>query len=177
MKIDWSDVDWSLTNAEIAAKKQCSPGTVKEARNYLAPETTRNYTEHDWSDVDWRKSDKEIARLKQAKPTTVWEARRRLAPQTIALGLDWNALDWSLSNAALSLLTGKSTSQISAKRKALGMPPAPRSSRGLNDLKKFEIFLPVATEKVLRAEAAKRGASFSQTVLELLESALSSTKN
>lgn len=179
-KIDWSDVDWSLPNAVIGEQKGCSQSLVKSARGYLAPSTTRDYTEYDWSDVDWAMPDAEIMRLKKAKSTTVWAARRRLAPETVfphsRTVLDWEELDWSLSNAELALLTGKNTVQISAKRKALGKPPAPRSTRSLEGMKKFEIFLSLATEKKLRDLAREENLSFGLLVQELIEEGLSRRK-
>lgn len=56
---DWSNTDWSLTDAAIAEQLGCSRFPVYRARRVHAPDTIRPPI--DWFQADWSKSNDEIA--------------------------------------------------------------------------------------------------------------------
>ena len=80
---DWSDVDWSQSNEEIAKIKDRSEYQVRLQRIRTAPETIPPVFNDTWAGTDWSLSDEEIADLTNRSTVAVQVARRRHNPTKI----------------------------------------------------------------------------------------------
>ena len=126
-KLDWSKVDWSKTNIELAKETGLVPDSFKPWRRLLAPETvkpTHHQNKIDWNKVDWSKTNREIANeLGVAKPT-VTVRRHKYAPDTVVppaplTNVAWASIDWyGLGTKAIADMYGVNTGLVSRYRKS-----------------------------------------------------------
>ncbi len=77
LKMDWSAVDWSLSDDELAIAHRCSHRTVKSKRVEHAPETRPTFFRDLWEGVDWDATDESIAADLRVSLLAVQTARRR----------------------------------------------------------------------------------------------------
>ena len=86
---DWSGVDWSMRDIDIAKIIGCSGAAVYHARARFAPDT-KSPPLHDWSVVDWSQSTAVIAEQMGMTRQGVLAARKKHAPETV---LPWSIKD------------------------------------------------------------------------------------
>lgn len=79
-RLDWSLVDWSLSDTALAALMGCSASGVWRARQRLTVvgEVKRKKRKIDWDKVDWSLPTSEIARLLNVRMSHVSGKRRKL---------------------------------------------------------------------------------------------------
>jgi hypothetical protein len=97
---NWSSVDWSKTNKEIAQESNRDLSVVRQWRKKLHPETVYDPASS-WKYVDWSKGTAQIAREMNVNDSTVWNARKKYAPETLHKNKVYN-IDWSKSNQQIA---------------------------------------------------------------------------
>lgn len=126
-RIDWTGIDWKFKTCEQIAKELgVAAGVVRNKRSRLFG-ALRAY---DWTDVDWNLSNQEIAALKGANVDTVVKQRRTTLERVLAnpklslrLAVDWDAVDWSKSDACIAREVRRHRRTVELRR-ALKFPKA-----------------------------------------------------
>jgi GNAT superfamily N-acetyltransferase len=114
-------------NAAIAAKYGISLRTVSRRRADMGFAVKKQPEKYDWSKAEFgRKSDVEIAGEMGVSITAVARARRRrgigrAAHSAYVRDIDWDALDYSLSDAANAMAIGCDPRLVTRERKARGI--------------------------------------------------------
>lgn len=127
---DFMDVDFSLTDKEIAKKLKCSTGTVSRYRRIFGAKKT-GYTPRrtiDFSGVDLSRPVKEIAAELGCNPHSVSLARVR-AGLSRKRNIDFSKADWSKTNTSLAQEYGCTAETVWIARKRLGIPQRPRGRK------------------------------------------------
>ena len=114
-RVNWSKVDWTLSDSELAVRLDVHQLTVYRNRKDYAPTTVRN-KRIVWDSLDWRKSDEELAEQLSVSVGTV-KSQREYVSKRSKHTLDWDTIDWSLPTTVLADTFGYSMSYISSKRR------------------------------------------------------------
>lgn len=122
--VDWSSVDWSMTNGQIAGAVGVSTGLVFINRRKAQKAPTRQVGDVEWSEVDWAMSNESIASLTGKKVSRIKVMRSLHAPVRKRLPDQfWQALDWSRSNRDLAREHGIDNGTVGRNRLRLGHSP------------------------------------------------------
>lgn len=125
--VDWSTVDMREPNSVIAAKYGISLRTVSRRRAAMGFTVKKQPERYDWSKAEFgRKSDVEIAGEMGVSITAVARARRRrgigrAAHSAYDRDIDWDVVDYSLSDAANAKIIGCDPRLVTRERKARGI--------------------------------------------------------
>lgn len=132
---NWSNVDWSLSNDEVAA----SLGVAKSCVYYHRRQVLQGGKSEpiNWYAVDWSQTNRQIANETGVSMQTVRAYRRAVcpgaeAPREYRKRDAWDTADWSLHDAELARQLGVSRQRVQQVRKQRGTPPAPRPKGQMN---------------------------------------------
>lgn len=121
--IAWKELDWGMTDIELAPLAGCTRQAVAKARKrFKAPQPDARDIAERWASVDWSTANADIARQMGCCKDTVRQWRRRLgapspdiAPPSVN-GRPWTEQDWTLSNLALARQLGMHCQTIARYR-------------------------------------------------------------
>lgn len=140
VKLDWEDIDWSLSDSDIAEQKGVEYHRAHQKRKELQkpmPTQFKRSIREKWGNVNWSKSDSTIANETQSNVASVRYWRRRMKEgynpnfrtYDASLGYhykikDFDVIDWNLQDVVLAVNHGVSRERIRQLRKVLGKPRA-----------------------------------------------------
>lgn len=133
--IDWSEVDWTKRNCEIAHQLSISESYVSTTRKKIGmPKVTKLRT-IDVSGFDWRINDSELCRMHKL---SAWQCRSlrilhhapspelvrkpQFLPVPGVETVDWTTVDWNKTDTQLAREVGKSKERVRQVRAHLGHP-------------------------------------------------------
>jgi transcriptional regulator with XRE-family HTH domain len=106
-KADFTNVDWSLSNTELAEQLGVTASAVYYQRKQRCPETViGKYRKVDFTKVDWSLSNKAIAEQFCATAAYIAFQRKIKSPYTVTKSIrkvDYTQVDWSLSDKEIAL--------------------------------------------------------------------------
>jgi DNA-binding CsgD family transcriptional regulator len=120
-RADFTNVDWSLSNAVIAQQLGVTVNAVYYQRKQRRPDTIAgNYRKVDFAKVDWSLSNEAIAEQFGATPGYIAFQRKIKSPYTVTekvRKVDYTKVDWSLSDREIALKFGTTRKNIRRQRK------------------------------------------------------------
>lgn len=131
---DWSLVDWSRSNDEIAASLGCSYSAVSNQRQRWSTSTSKTIRV-DWESVDWNQTNAVIARQVGLCEATVARVRRGVgAPKStirnpLVCRIDWESADWFMRDTDIARQLGCTKERVRQMRTWLGKPKSPLHRR------------------------------------------------
>lgn len=130
----WAELDWNLTNRELARQTGYCENHLWKMRNRHAPQTRRIPVHRRVAEgADWQMSNGELAAQYGASYSTVSIMRQRCAPHTKSRRLAWRhemavnrarwqAFNWQQSDAGLARQHGLSRERVRQIRQLISAP-------------------------------------------------------
>jgi DNA-binding Lrp family transcriptional regulator len=120
-RADFTQVDWSLSNTEIAQQLGVSPSAVYYQRKQHRPDTiVKKYRKVDFTKVDWSLSNETIAEQFGATPGYIAFQRKVKSPYTViekVRKVDYTKVDWSLPDKEIALKFNTTRKNIRRQRR------------------------------------------------------------
>jgi DNA-binding CsgD family transcriptional regulator len=120
-RADFTNVDWSLSNTELAEQLGVTASAVYYQRKQRCPGTVvGKYRKVDFTKVDWSLSNKAIAEQFGATTAYIAFQRKIKSPYTVTKSIrkvDYTQVDWSLSDKAIALKFDTTRKNIRRQRR------------------------------------------------------------
>lgn len=133
-RVDWSSVDWSLSNADIARNVGLSRERVRQVREEMGLEASRLATRAKL-EAEWRERlleagvetahFAEVVRRLGVEETTARKWMKRLGMESPSLYMDWDNEErlGKMSDVELAILLGVAQNTVCQARTRRGIPP------------------------------------------------------
>lgn len=133
-RVDWSSVDWSLSNADIARNVGLSRERVRQVREEMgleaSPSVTRTKLEAEWRERLLEAGVEtahfaEVVRRLGVEETTARKWMKRLGMESPSLYMDWDNEErlGKMSDVELAILLGVAQNTVCQARTRRGIPP------------------------------------------------------
>jgi iron only hydrogenase large subunit-like protein/DNA-binding CsgD family transcriptional regulator/transcriptional regulator with XRE-family HTH domain len=119
-RADFSEVDWSLTNAEIARQLGITSSAVYYQRKQRRPDTVVHKRKVDYINIDWSLSNMELSEQFGVTPDYISSQRKLRSTYTgieKPRNIDYSKVDWSQTDRFIAKQLGVGQRTISRQRK------------------------------------------------------------